>query len=163
MAGVFQTFHVRDINTFHDGTGVFKTLLQIVAAANHRALIHEVAIGFRGIDPTAVPVIIDLVEQTSAGTGLSSVTGIKEDPSYSETLQTTALRGGLTDAANTAEPTTGTNYRRSWTRHAQSSLIYPLPMRTPIIVRGGERVGLRVKFINGSAGIYADLYALVEE
>lgn len=163
MAGVLHTYHFRDINTFHDSTGVFKTLFQLLAAAHHRCKIWEIAIGFRGASPTDVPVILDLVEQTSAGTGLTALTAVKEDPGYSETIQSSALRGGLTDAANTAEPTTGTNYRRSWTRHPQSGLIYPLPMASPIIVRGGERVGLRAKFINGSAGIFADGYALVEE
>src|SRR5947199_8621058 len=75
-----------------------KTVLQLVAATNHRVKILSWGVYFDGTSPTAEPVQVRLLRQTSAGT-MTSLTPTKRDDSLAESL----LTAGQHTA--TAEPT----------------------------------------------------------
>lgn len=76
-----------------------KTVVQIVAAANHKVRIASWKATFDGASPTATPVAYRILRQTTAGT-MSALTPRKAS-SDGETIQTTAQHTA------TAEPTAG--------------------------------------------------------
>jgi len=138
-------------NGIATGTSV-KTLIQIVAAANHRVAVTEVGIGFHGVTNTHEPILVELLRQTTAGT-MSALTPVKKDASADETLQTTAQHTA------TAEPTAG-DVLKSWPVHPQTGVIWQPPSGDEILVPGGGRLGLRVTAANS---INADVYMDFEE
>ncbi len=112
-----------------------ETVLQLVAAANHRVKVKEWGVFFDGVSVTAEPVLVEIVRQSTAGTS-SALTPVKVDDSLPETLQTTA-RDKVT-----VEPTTGdvldavqVHPQQGW-KEVDSDYIY--------IVGGGDRLGIRV-------------------
>lgn len=117
-----------------------KTLIQLVAAANHAVEIKEVGIGFHGVNNTHEPILVQLIRQSTAGT-MSAATPVKADDSGGDTFDTTAQHTA------TAEPTGG-DVLRSWTVHPQTSLIFQTHDEAPIIIGAGDRVGLVVTAAN---------------
>ena len=110
-----------------------KTVVQLVAASNHRVVIHQALIHFDGTDTTAGRVLLRALKQTTAGT-MSSLTLVKCDTTADETIQTTAQHTA------TAEPTASTvqlHRKLDPTRE----VVYDFPGRT-LIIPGGERFGL---------------------
>lgn len=125
-----------------------KTVLQLVAAANHRVQVLEWSVAFDGTSTTAEPVLVELLRQTTAGT-MSALTPVKMDDSLSETLQTTAQHTA------TAEPTAGDVLRRIEV-HPQQGFVQEFGLGNEIIVGGGDRVGIRCTapaVVNVVAGI----------
>jgi hypothetical protein len=115
-----------------------KTLLQLVAAANHAILIDEWSISFDGTSNTAQPIRVDVLRQTTAGTMGTSASTIKFDPdSPEETIQTTRQ-----DTA-TAEPTAG-DILFTEHIHPQQGYTWQAPAGRQIRVPGGGRLRLRV-------------------
>lgn len=137
-----------DITT---GTSI-KTLLQLIAAANHAIEIVEISYSGHGVNNTHQPHLIELVRQTTAGT-MTALTTVKADDSVADSLDTTAQHTA------TAEPTAG-DVLRAWTVHPQTGMIYQLHDLAPIVVGAGDRVGLRV---TAADSIIVDAYiAFVE-
>ena len=134
-----------------------KTLLQLVTPANQCVVIKEVSISFAGTSPTAAPIEVNLVWQTSAGT-MTALTPLNETLGSGETIQCTAQR----DA--TAEPTT-TNVIRTWYVHPQLGLLWvPTMPWDEIIIRPGgsaRRMGLMV--ITPGASVSTTAYIRFEE
>lgn len=114
-----------------------KTLIQVVAATNQRALIFEWDISFNGTSNTATPIEVDVVRQTSAGTS-SALTLVKRNNSDQETLQTTGLQ------TFTAEPTDGGVIPNNDQIHPQTGQTLQTPFAREIAVQGGTRLGMRV-------------------
>lgn len=112
-----------------------KTVVQIVAASNHRVLVKGIEVSFAGTSATDTPVLVEWVKQTTAGT-MTSLTLDKHDPSYDETLQTTAQHTA------TVEPTTTALVRWSKRIHPQNAQLILFPPGFELIVPGGERRGL---------------------
>lgn len=112
-----------------------KTILQLVAAANHKVAIRGFSVSFDGTSVTAEPVQVDLLRQTSAGTGGGSATPVAEDTS-SETIQTTALKG------ITSEPSAG-NILRRYNVHPQTGFEVRFNSDDELVVPGGGRLGIR--------------------
>lgn len=110
-----------------------KTVLQVVAAANHKIKILEWGVYFDGTSVTAEPVQIRLLRQTTAGT-MTALTPVKRS-SDSETLQTTAQHTA------TAEPTAG-DVLEVKEVHPQSGYEKIFPMGQEIKVPGGGRIGI---------------------
>lgn len=112
-----------------------ETLIQIVAAANHRVKVLAWGIFFDGTTVTNEPIQVELVRQSTAGTS-SANTPVKWDDSIAETLLTTARD------QFTIEPTTG-DILDVKEVHPQSGyeVIYPLGQEP--ICGGGDRVGVR--------------------
>jgi hypothetical protein len=129
MAGVFFSAQVEVAVSTST-----KTLVQLYAATDHRALVHEVGISFNGITASEEPVRVELVRQTNAGT-MGPLTLQKINESDSETLQSTAKQ------AASGEPT-GSNVVWGARVHPQSGLQWK--PRIPIVVPGNSRLGLRV-------------------
>ncbi len=118
-------------------TGVAaKTLLQIVAAANHRVIVKEVSISFKGVSPTDAPILARVLRLTTAGT-MSALTLVKNNSSDDETLQTTGLHTA------SVEPTAG-DVLISEEIHPQTGFLWQATFGGEIVVPGGTRLGIDV-------------------
>jgi len=147
MAGLMFNAEVT-VTPSHDP----ETLIQIVAAANHRVIIHSIELYGQGNTPASANDNFYLAIQTTAGTA-SALTLNKMDPNYAETLQTTAQK------TVTVEPTTGINVWQG-AMHEQGTLIRPFAPEHRIIITGGTKMGL----ICSMTGYFAvDVYILCEE
>jgi hypothetical protein len=82
-----------------------KTVLQIATPSTIRARVCEVVVGFDGVTASDAPVLVELVRQTSAGTG-TAVTPLPLDPAAPASLPT-ALKN------HSAEPS-GPTVLRAW-------------------------------------------------
>jgi hypothetical protein len=135
-------------------TATAKTLVQIVAAANHRVRLLGWGIFFDGTGPTNEPVQVRLLRQTTAGTSSDAGAAVvKIDSSADETLQTTAR------ITVTAEPTAGDVL---WVGevHPQGGYEAMFPWGNEIIVPGGTRLGIEA---TAPAGVNARAYMRWEE
>ena len=117
------------------GTAV-KTLLQLVAAANHGVLIDEVSISFKGTSNSAAPIKVDVLRQTDAGS-MSSLTPVKDPDDAAETLEITAQHSA------TDEPSAG-SLLLSELVHPQTGYTWQAPFGRAIKIGGGDRLGIRV-------------------
>lgn len=113
-----------------------KTVLQLVAAANHRVKLLSWGIFFDGTSTTGEPVQVRLLRQTTAGTA-TALTPTKRDDSIADTLLTTAQHTA------TAEPTAG-DLLEAIECHPQQGYQAFYPMGAEVIIGGGDRVGLEV-------------------
>jgi hypothetical protein len=77
-----------------------KTLLQFVPASNTPLKVVEIGISFNGVTASEVPVTVDLLRQTTAGTS-SSLTLVGDQEDQSKSAVCTALQ------TFSAEPTAG--------------------------------------------------------
>lgn len=114
-----------------------KTIVQIVAPTNQRLKVLRWGVGFDGISPTAEPVQVRLLRQTSAIGGTPAaitpvITGVG-----SETPQATAAYYG----GSPTEPSAG-NVLSVKEIHPQSSYDYTFPLGQEILVPGGGRLGI---------------------
>jgi len=111
-----------------------KTVLQVVAAANHRVKITGWGVAFKSTSPTDTPVRVRLLRQTDAGTA-SAATVVKNCDADDETLQTTGQYNA------TAEPSAG-DVLNCVEVHPQAGYEVLLPFGQEIIVKGGGRLGI---------------------
>lgn len=131
MAGVNGELVTGEVQT---GTAL-KTILQLIAAANHRVLVQGFGIAFKGVSNTDAPVWVRVLRQT--GGTLSSLTPSKRNSSDDETLQTTGKHTA------TVEPTPG-NVLWSGYVHPQNSHTEWFPFGEELVVPGGGILGLEV-------------------
>lgn len=136
MSGVMFEAVTAEIAT---GTSA-KTLLQVVAASNHRILIKELSISFDGTNNAHAPIQVRVLRQTSAGT-MSALTVVKGNDSDDETLQTTAQH------TSTSEPTSG-DVLATYFVHPQTGFLWQAPFGRKIVVKGGGRIGVEVTAAN---------------
>jgi hypothetical protein len=111
-----------------------ETVLQLVAAANHRVTLLRWGVFFDGVSGSAEPVQVRLVRQTSEGSS-SANTPAKMDDSIAETLLTTArdtftVEASDGDVLDLAEV------------HPQSSYEVIFPLGQEPIIGGGDRLGI---------------------
>jgi len=111
-----------------------KTVVQIVAATNHRVKVLGWGVFFDGTSVTAEPVQVTLSRQSTAGT-TSALTPVKMDDSIAETLLTTARHTA------TAEPTTGDTVDVIEV-HPQQGYEKLYPLGQELICGGGDRIGI---------------------
>lgn len=111
-----------------------RTVIQLVAASNHRVKLLAYGVYFDGTSSSAEPVQVRLLRQTTAGT-MSSLTPTKRDDSIAETLQTTAQHSA------TAEPTAG-DVLEVKEVHPQGGYEKVFPFGQEIIIGGGDRAGI---------------------
>jgi len=111
-----------------------KTLLQLVGASNHRVAVRSIAISFDGVSTTGVPILVEVLRQSTAGT-MSALTPVKANDSDAETLELTAQHTA------TAEPTAG-DVVASMLVHPQSRHVFYF--NPPQVIKGGGRLGVRV-------------------
>lgn len=113
-----------------------QTQLQLLAPTNQKVKITEVSLSGQGISNTELPLNVQLLRQTTAGTGTPS-TEVKMDPDDGVTLQVVAVEDF------TAEPTPGDILVR-WFVHPQAGIVWVPPPGTEVILPGAGRVGLRI-------------------
>ena len=128
-----------------------ETLVQFVAPSSARLRVVEFAISFDGTSATAVPVDVDLLRQTTAGTAAAG-TVVKWDESDPTPTPTSQI-------SFTAEPTAG-DVLASWDVPAYNGLLVMqyAEGREPIVAASG-RIGLRA---NAAAIVNASGYLVVE-
>lgn len=127
-------YYAYDSLTPDNGATPLRTLFQVLAPANHRVTIYGADISLGGADPSTAPVLFDWLIQTSAGTS-AGLTPQYQDRGIVETKLATLLK-----TFTGAEPT-GPTTLIYFTCHQQGTYLWR-PM-FPIVVGGGERVGLR--------------------
>jgi hypothetical protein len=101
--------HASSSDVLMVATGVAKTHLQIVPAANDRVRVQGWGMFFKGTSATDAPVLCTVLRQSTAGTpgGTASAPTItKKNDADTETVQTT-VGGGPTTQTWTTEPTAG--------------------------------------------------------
>lgn len=124
-------------------TAATETLIQIVTGSTRKAKVKEWGISFDGIDATDVPIRVDLLRQTTAGTS-SSLTIVKNDPDDPAAIST-----ALQDFS--AEPTAGDILWTQYITPAGGFDRVQLPLGEEIVVDVSERIGLRCVVPSGSA------------
>jgi hypothetical protein len=113
-----------------------KTLLQLVAAANHRVKVESWGVFFDGQSTTAEPVQVRLLRQTTAGT-MTALTPAKLDNGIGDTVQSTAQVNA------TAEPTAG-DVVDVVEVHPQQGYEVIFPPGQEVIVDGGGRLAVEI-------------------
>ena len=115
-----------------------KTLIQVIAAANHRVKVLGWGIFFDGVSTTAEPVQVRVARQTTAIGGTpTSNNPVKKDVSVDETVQTTAtIYGG-----SPTEPTT-TDVYDVIEVHPQTGYRIFYPLGEELLIAGGGRLGI---------------------
>lgn len=113
-----------------------KTALQLTAAANIRVAVQAITVSFDGNSNTAVPVVIQVLRQSTAGT-MTARTASPKDDGISSTIQA----AGSENAS--AEPTAGTIVLQ-YHIHPQAGAQYPLPLPGEIVLAGGGRLGVKL-------------------
>lgn len=86
--------------------GTTKTIVQVVPGTNTPVRVVEIGVSFNGVTTTDVPVLVQLLRQTTAGTS-SALTFVADQESSGKSVVATGLK------TFTAEPTTG-NILRDW-------------------------------------------------
>ena len=112
-----------------------KTVIQAVAAANHRIKILRWGVFFDGTSVTAEPVQVRLLRQTTAGTMTSLSPVLVAPAGAAETIQTTAQHSA------SAEPTAG-DVLDVIEVHPQQGYEVIYPMGQEISVPGAGRIGI---------------------
>ena len=140
-----------------------KTMIQLVAAANHAVnlkatfakarKIKQVGIGFKGTSATGEPITVKLIRQTTAGT-MSALTLVKADDSGADSFDTTGQHTA------TAEPTTGSVLATLPPCHPQTSYIWEPPFDAPVMVGAGDRMGL---VVTAATDVNFDGFVMFEE
>lgn len=111
------------------------TVLQVVAPTNQRLALRSFSVSFDGVSPTAEPVQVELVKQSTAGTS-TAATPVRDGDPGSETLQVTAVKNC------TVEPTTSDVLRR-YEVHPQTGYERAFGPDEEIWIPGGTRLGMR--------------------
>ena len=132
-----------------------KTVLQLVAPANHRGKLLGWGVFFDGVAAADEPIEVVIQRQSDAGT-MSANTPKKRDDSLAETLQFTAQ-----DNAS-AEPTSG-DILWAGEIHPQTGYEKLYPLGQEPIIGGGDRMAIRCTVPSGSAGVNARAYMHFEE
>ena len=133
-----------------------KTLLQILAAANHAAKLIEWSVSFDGISNVAAPIAVVLEFQTGTGSGGDVLTAKKMNPDDSEVVQTTAL----SNIDGSTQPSSGDEIMGEQV-HPQGGYTWQAPFGGHIKVPGGIRIGIKV--ITPGADVNAKVRMVFEE
>ncbi len=133
------------------------TLLQLFAADAKRGMkIIDFGIYGQGVDNLGKPLIMQLVIQTTAGTGGGTNTPKKLSRNNADSLDTTALDDSTVWSA---EPT-DSDILHEWLWHPQGGKEQPLVKEYDI--KSGERVAIRVMETPGAA-VVCSAYIEFEE
>ena len=132
MSGVRFSAQTAEIATGTDP----KTLLQLLAAANHRVVIKEWSISFKGTSNSASPIPVRILKQTTAGT-MSALTLVKINKDDDETLQVTGQHTA------SAEPTAG-DVLMTVLVHPQVGYTWQAPFGGELILTGAEYLGIEI-------------------
>jgi hypothetical protein len=129
-------------------SGAQRTLLQIASPANQRVKVKEWSVSFQGTSNTATPAQVQVMRQSTAGTGGSSADAApqKWDDDQGETIQSSSLSAAT---AFSAEPTYGAVLQTE-NVHTQSGFCWQAPVGGEILLKGGDRLAI---VVNEAAGV----------
>lgn len=130
MAGIFGVAQTAEVAL---AAATAKTVIQLVAPANHRVKILGWGVFFDGVNTAGEPVQVRVLRQTTAGT-MSALTPVQIVP-VSETIQSTAQHTA------TAEPTPG-DVLDPIECHPQQGYEVKYPMGQELIIPGSGRLGI---------------------
>lgn len=123
-----------------------KTLLQLQSSDAHvRQRMNKVTISCRGGASGDAFVLVEVLRQTTAGTGGNSVSASKTNPSYSENLHITGQEGLWA----TTEPTAGVILESKYISPVNGSYTFTVPRE----VQGSGYIGVRVTTQSGVATV----------
>lgn len=128
------------------GNSATKTVVLITAPSNQKVRVKAWSVSTDGTDSTQSPVTIELMKFTTAGT-MTSITPVKMNQDDGETPQSTAAKNA------TVEPTGGDVYMNREIPFANGNFTYIFPFGEEILVKGGERIGIRVTNSSGSISV----------
>ena len=111
---------------------VAKTVLQILAATNHRATAEQLEVTFTGTIVATDRALVELIDQTTGGT-MSVLTPVKINQGDNESLEVTATHTA------TVEPTAGDI---PWKGGVPAQIGVLEQINYPIV--GGRRLGIRI-------------------
>lgn len=114
------------------------TVLQVLAASNHRAQVTEWGVSFDGLDPVGAKILVKLCVQSTAGTSGVALTLEKAHSGDPETIQTTAL-----EDIDGTQPTL-TRVLDWHYVHPQGSYVWQAPYEGAWDAVGGARIGIVV-------------------
>lgn len=139
LKAVMASAHIYALNNAADVALVAataKTVLQLVTGATRKTWIKEAAIGFKSVTATDVPVLVQLVRQSTAGTmsALTPAPDVEGHPAAISTAQENA----------TVEPTSGVVVREWEITPIGGQLVYQLPLGDEIEMAVSSRLGLLV-------------------
>lgn len=133
MADLHGTAQTADVAI--TGAAAAKTVVQILAPANHRVKVKGWGVFFDGVATTNPACEVRLLRQSSAGT-MSALTPVKTRPA-AESLLVTAQHTA------TVEPTAG-DVVDALQVHPQSGFEVQYAPGDEVVVGGGERLGIEV-------------------
>jgi hypothetical protein len=113
-----------------------KTMTQLGTPTGARARLIDFCVSFDGVTATAVPVTVEILLQTTAGTA-STLT-----PAPVNAQQPAALCAGL--QTFTAEPTASTVLYRWFTHPQGGQFLFQWPLGREPMIGTNSRIGLRV-------------------
>ena len=111
-----------------------KTCMQIISASGRHTDITKITIGFSGADPASAGVLVQLIQQSSAGT-MSAVTCNKRDVNATGTVATTA------SDQSTGEPTGSVIVDQAIVHPV--GFPYTFPLVKPITLSNAARLGIK--------------------
>lgn len=120
-----------------------KTLLQLVTGATRQLVVKEFGISFDGVDATKIPIQVDLLRQTTAGTS-AALTLVLND-----TTQPAAISTAL--QTFTAEPTASDVDWSEYLTPAGGFDRVQFPLGEEIVVPVSARLGIRCIVPAGTA------------
>jgi hypothetical protein len=129
-------------------TSTSDTILQLLAATNHEVKIERISITGKSNSAADAPVEFNVLRQTSAGTGGSSVTGSKFHTG-GDTLDVTATKGDYS-----VEPTDSGDIVLIRHVHPISGHDIVFPPGRELVVKAGERLGIKA-ITPGQGSTYA--------
>lgn len=118
---------------------VAKTVLQLIAPANHRVKVLGWGVYFDGVSATSTPVRVRLQRQTSAG-AMTSLT-LSKVSSRAETLLTTAQHSA------TVEPSNSDIIEQALC-HPQQGYEVKFAPGQELVIEGGGRLGVELLAVN---------------
>ncbi|MFH0943737.1 MAG: hypothetical protein V2A76_00950 [Planctomycetota bacterium] len=150
MAGVFFTVSTGPVTLSRSP----QTVLQIRPPPDHRIKVWHWSLSFTGIDPTAAPVLVELIRPTAFVSATTLLTPVKVNAGDDEAWQTTCRY------LHPSEPA-GTTVLASFEVHPQYGVGWTAPaFGVGLMVMGGDYLSFRV---SGGSGLGVNARVLYEE
>jgi len=137
MAGLLARFNSGEVSL---SAGVTRTVVQLVAASNHRAKLLKVSLSAKSASPTDQPIYYRILRQSGAGTSSAGTSGTHyaKQGDFAETLQT-----GVRVGFSSTEPTAG-DVLESGEFHPQNGVMWFEPLAQEEVIPGGTRLGIEL-------------------
>lgn len=130
-----------------------KTVLQLVTPSTTRAKIVSFSVSFNSVTASDAPAVVDLIRQTTAGTGGTSATLAALDPDAPA-----ALSSGLYNIAS-SEPTSGNVLWTGYVTPVGGLFVYNFAEGEEPVLDISDRVGIRITSPSAVSAIATLTYA----